>query len=229
MVEIVFCRVTRRGRKLRKGMNKAGRANMRNDGPSMSFIPPEDTVKVTLDLSESGPVFSAMDEMMMKMLEDDEKGRKKGGAGAGAAKDSLKKLLKSGIPGVEKMFAAPADPKAPGAKKGAQKGFHKMNDGSKKKFMTAIFGEDGTSVATETAAALLVATCAGGDPTIADNIAKLIIPELGDTIDPAMMAALMSSCSMINAGASTEEVRITRFLFSINIKKIPISNEMVTM
>ena len=207
MVEIVFCRVTRRGRKLRKGMNKAGRANMRNDGPSMSFIPPEDTVKVTLDLSESGPVFSAMDEMMMKMLDDDAKDRKKN-AGAGAAKDSLKKLLRSGIPGVEKMFAAPADPKAPGGKKGAQKGFHKMNDGSKKKFMTAIFGEDGTSVATETAAALLVATCAGGDPAIADNIAKLIIPELGETIDPAMMAALMSSCSMINAGAGTEEVRL---------------------
>ena len=152
---------------------------MRNDGPSMSFIPPEDTVKVTLDLSESGPVFSAMDEMMMKMLDDDAKDRKKN-AGAGAAKDSLKKLLRSGIPGVEKMFAAPADPNAPGGKKGAQKGFHKMNDGSKKKFMTAIFGEDGTSVATETAAALLVATCAGGDPAIADNIAKLIIPEFGE-------------------------------------------------
>ena len=206
MVEIVFCRVTRRGRKLRKGMNKAGRANMRNDGPSMSFLPPEDTVKVTLDLSEGGPVFSAMDEMMMKMMDDDEKDRKKAGKG-NQAKDSLKRLLKSGIPGVEKMFAGPADPKAgPGGKKPAQKGFHKMNDGSKKKFMTAIFGEDGTSVDTNTAAALLVATCAGGDPTIADNIAKLIIPDLGDTIDPTMMAALMSSCSMINAGASTEEV-----------------------
>ena len=68
MVEIVFCRVTRRGRKLKKGMNKAGRANMRNDGPSMSFIPPDDTIKVTLDLSDNGPVFSAMDQMMMKMM-----------------------------------------------------------------------------------------------------------------------------------------------------------------
>lgn len=205
MVEIVFCRVTRRGRKLRKGMNKAGRANMRNDGPSMSFIPPEDTVKVTLDLSEGGPVFSAMDEMMMKMLDDDAKDRKKGKGSE--AKDSLKRLLKSGIPGVEKMFAGPADP-AGGGKggKAPAKGFHKMNDGSKKKFMTAIFGEDGTSVDTNTAAALLVATCAGGDPTIADNIAKLVVPDLGATVDPAMMAALMASCSMINAGASTEEV-----------------------
>ena len=210
MVEIVFCRVTRRGRKLRPGMNKAGRANMRNDGPSMSFIPAEDTLKVTLDLSEGGPVFSAMDDMMMKMMADDEAARKagkKGGGGGGAAKDSLKRLLKSGIPGVEKMFAAPA---GPDGKKAAQKGFHKMNDGSKKKFMTAIFGEDGTSVDTNTAAALLVATCAGGDPTIGENIAKMLIPELGDTIDPAMMAALMASCSMINAGAGTEEVGIFR-------------------
>lgn len=78
MVEIVFCRVTRRGRKLKSGMNKAGKANMRNDGPSMSFIPADDTVKVTLDLSEGGPVFSAMDEMMMKMMQDDEDARKAG-------------------------------------------------------------------------------------------------------------------------------------------------------
>ena len=77
MVEIVFCRVTRRGRKLKKGMNKAGRANMRNDGPSMSFIPPDDTIKVTLDLSDNGPVFSAMDEMMMKMMDDEAADRKK--------------------------------------------------------------------------------------------------------------------------------------------------------
>merc|ERR1711981_1550739 len=141
---------------------------------------------------------------MMKLMDDDKKGGKgKKGGGGGAAKDSLKRLMKSGIPGVEKMFAPPG---GAGGKKGAAKGFHKMNDGSKKKFMTAIFGEDGTSVDTGTAAALLVAICAGGDPTIADNIAKLIIPELGETIDPAMMAALMASCSMINAGATTEEV-----------------------
>merc|ERR1719211_201673 len=122
------------------------------------------------------------------MLEDDKKAGKKGGGAGGAAKDSLKRLMKSGIPGVEKMFAPPP---GPGGKKGAAKGFHKMNDGSKKKFMTAIFGEDGTSVDTNTAAALLVATCAGGDPTIADNIAKLVVPDLGATVDPAMMAALL--------------------------------------
>ena len=38
-----------------------------------------------------------------------------------------------------------------------------MNEGSKKKFMTAIFGEDGTQVDTATAAALLAATCSGGN------------------------------------------------------------------
>lgn len=60
MVEIVFCQVTRRGRKKRKGMNKLARENMRNDGPAFQFLPPEDTVKITLDLSENGPVFNAL-------------------------------------------------------------------------------------------------------------------------------------------------------------------------
>merc|ERR1719510_160588 len=115
------------------------------------------------------------------MMDDDKKGGKgkKGGGGGGAAKDSLKRLMKSGIPGVEKMFAPPGGGAV--GKKGAAKGFHKMNDGSKKKFMTAIFGEDGTSVDTGTAAALLVAICAGGDPEIGDRIAQLLIPTLGDT------------------------------------------------
>ena len=81
-----------------------------------------------------------------------------------------------------------------------------MNDASKQKFMTAIFGEDGTSIETGTAAALLAATCSGGDPEIGNNIAQLLVPEMGDKVDPAMMAALMGACSLINAGASTEEV-----------------------
>ncbi|CAB4070439.1 unnamed protein product [Lepeophtheirus salmonis] len=145
------------------------------------FIPADDTVKITLDLSENGPVFNALDEMMMKMLEDDASDRKKpkksgGGAGGGEAKKALKSLLKSGIPG------------------------------SKKKFMKAIFGEDGTAIETGTAAALIAATCSGGDPEVGDKIAQLLVPELGDKIDPAMMAALMVACSMISAGAGMEEV-----------------------
>ena len=51
MVEIVFCRVTRRGRKKMSGMNKLARENMRNDGPMQSFIPQDDMLRVTLDLS----------------------------------------------------------------------------------------------------------------------------------------------------------------------------------
>jgi len=118
MVEIVLCRVTRRGRKRMKGMNKLARENMRNDGPSFQFLPPEDTVKVTLDLSENGPVFSALDDMMLRMIDEENNDRKKSQKGASDdAKKSLKRLLKSGIPGVEKMFAPPPDPANPSAKK----------------------------------------------------------------------------------------------------------------
>ena len=34
-----------------------------------------DDAQITLDLSDSGPVFGALDDMMMKMMEDDEKVR----------------------------------------------------------------------------------------------------------------------------------------------------------
>ena len=196
-------------------MNKNAKANCRNDGPMQSFIPPDDTIKVTLDLSDNGPVFSALDEMMMKMMDDEANERKNNKKNSGAdAKASLKRLMKSGIPGVEKLFTGPGQaPSGPGAKKGG-KGFHKMNDSSKQKFMNAVFGEDGTTIDSGTAAALLAATCSGGDPEIGNNIAELLLPEIGDTVDPAMMAALMSSCSLINAGASTEEVSFGCFEFS---------------
>ena len=77
MVEIVFCPVTRRGRKKKKGCNKGQLGNMRNDGPAFRFVPQEDTVKMTLDLSDEGPVFSALDAMMMKMIDDESAQRKK--------------------------------------------------------------------------------------------------------------------------------------------------------
>jgi len=202
MVEIVFCRVTRRGRKKRAGMNKAGRDNMRNDGPGQSFIPPDNMVKLTIDLSDSGPVFSALDEMMMKLNDG---GDKKSGGG-GAAKSALKNLLKSGIPGIEGMFGG-EDPTPKFGKKGSgKKGFHKMNDQSKKKFMNAIFGPEGTQIDSATAAALLAATCSGGNPDIGNRLAELLVPEMDEKVDPVMMAALMSACSLINAGAGTEEI-----------------------
>ena len=65
----------------------------------------------------------------------------------------------------------------------------------------------GTTIEASTAAALLAATCSGGDTQIGANIAELLVPEMGDTVDQNMMAALMSSSSLINAGASMEEVR----------------------
>ena len=182
---------------------------MRNDGPMQSFIPKDDMIKVTLDLSDNGPVFSALDDMMLKLsLESaDEGARKKKGSGADAKK-ALKNLLKSGIPGIEGMFGG-EDPTPRFGKKGGKKGFHKMNEGSKKKFMTAIFGEDGTQIDTATAAALLAATCSGGNPEIGNKLAELLIPNMEETVDPAMMAALMSACSLISAGAGSEEVGYT--------------------
>jgi hypothetical protein len=44
-------------------------------------------------------------------------------------------------------------------------------------------------------------------PTPAPQLAELLVPNMGQTVDPAMMGALMSACSLINAGAGTEEVR----------------------
>ncbi|TRY80945.1 hypothetical protein TCAL_04722 [Tigriopus californicus] len=212
MVEIVFCPVTRRGRKKRKGQNKNAITDSRNEGPAFRFIPQEDTLKVTLDLSEDGPVFSALDEMMMKMLDEDSEDRaKRSKETAAEAKTALKNLLKSGIPGIETMFAGPsADAsgrkKTAGKLSGRQKGFHKMTEGSRTKFMKAVFGKEGTSIDTTTAAALLAATYSGGDPQIGENIAQLLVPEMGAKVDQNMMAALMSSSSMINAGATIEEV-----------------------
>ena len=87
-----------------------------------------------------------------------------------------------------------------------------MNQSSRGKFMKAVFGKDGTTIDTSTAAALLTATCSGGDPTIGENIAQLLVPELGENVDQHMMAALMSSSSMVNAGASTEEVTRARII-----------------
>merc|ERR1719282_1215417 len=81
-----------------------------------------------------------------------------------------------------------------------------MNDASKKKFMSAIFGPEGTQIDSATAAALLAATCSGGNPDIGNRLAELLVPNMDEKIDPAMMAALMSACSLINAGAGTEEV-----------------------
>jgi len=206
MVEIVFCRVTRRGRKKKAGLNKAARENCRNDGPMQSFIPPDNMVKVTLDLSDNGPVFSALDDMMLRMSLDGADDAKKGKGQSGEAKNALKNLLKSGIPGIEGMFGGEDPTPKFGKKGGGKKGFHKMNDASKKKFMSAIFGPEGTQIDSATAAALIAATCSGGNPDIGNRLAELLVPNMDEKVDPIMMGALMSACSLINAGAGTEEV-----------------------
>ena len=180
MVEIVFCRVTRRGRKKKAGLNKAARENCRNDGPMQSFIPPDNMVKVTLDLSDNGPVFSALDDMMLRMSLDGADDAKKGKGQSGEAKNALKNLLKSGIPGIEGMFGGEDPTPKFGKKGGGKKGFHKMNDASKKKFMSAIFGPEGTQIDSATAAALIAATCSGGNPDIGNRLAELLVPNMDE-------------------------------------------------
>ena len=69
----------------------------------------------------------------------------------------------------------------------------------------AFFLQDGTTIETSTAAALLAATYSGGDPTIGENIAQLLVPEMGENVDQNMMAALMSSGSMIQVGSKDHE------------------------
>ncbi len=69
MVEIVFCRVTRRGRKKRKGANKGLITDNKNEGPMFRFVPQEEDTKLAIDLSDDGPMFSALDEMMLKMID----------------------------------------------------------------------------------------------------------------------------------------------------------------
>ena len=39
-----------------------------------------------------------------------------------------------------------------------------------------------------------------------NKLAELLVPNMDEKVDPTMMAALMSACSLINAGAGTEEV-----------------------
>lgn len=83
-----------------------------------------------------------------------------------------------------------------------------MTEQSQGKFMKAVFGSEDSAVMidTATAVALLVATVSGGDPQIGENIAQLLVPEMGDQVDQAMMAALMTGSSLLSAGATTEEV-----------------------
>ena len=66
--------------------------DMTNDGPSTKFQK-KDQVKLVLDMSNNGPMFKMLEQMAGA-----------GGKG-GAANEALKKLLKSGIPGLEGLLA----------------------------------------------------------------------------------------------------------------------------
>ena len=48
-----------------------------------------------------------------------------------------------------------------------------------------------------------------------NRLAELLVPNMDEKVDPTMMAALMSACSLINAGAGTEEVRSCSVLSQI--------------
>ena len=57
-----------------------------------------------------------------------------------------------------------------------------------------------------------------------NRLAELLVPSMDEKVAPAMMAALMSACSLINAGAGTEEVRELRsYLYFIvaSVKNVP--------
>ena len=131
-------------------------------------------------MSNEGPMFKMLESML-------------GGAGAHKGHDALKKLLKSGIPGLEGFLSGGAD------------GFSKMSDEDKKRFLAAVTGVGG-KIDGKAAAALIAAAASGGDPEIANKIIEKMMSGLGDEIDPSMMAALMATTALVARGASNEEV-----------------------
>jgi len=48
-------------------MNKIAVEYMMNDGPRQNFIPKDDMLRVTLDLSDNGLVFCVLDDMMLRL------------------------------------------------------------------------------------------------------------------------------------------------------------------
>ena len=142
-------------------------------------------------MSNEGPMFKMLESML-------------GGAGAHKGHDALKKLLKSGIPGLEGFLSGGAD------------GFSKMSDEDKKRFLAAVTGVGG-KIDGKAAAALIAAAASGGDPEIANKIIEKMMSGLGDEIDPSMMAALMATTALVARGASNEEVSVTQ-----NKKKIAV-------
>ena len=157
-------------------------------------------IKLVLDMSNEGPMFKMLENMLgsagssmvnpfplkkksLKTLFSSIQGQ-----------NALKKLLKSGIPGLEGFLSGGAD------------GFAKMSDEDKKRFLAAVTGVGG-KIDGKAAAALIAAAASGGDPEIANKIIEKMMSGLGDEIDPSMMAALMATTALVARGASNEEVR----------------------
>ena len=205
LVEIVYCKITGKTRDLPKvhhfiplepweakkikGKKKRMKSRMEMtssfaDGKNNNRR--KEQIKLVLDMSNEGPMFKMLESML-------------GGAvGASKGHDALKKLLKSGIPGLEGFLKAGAD------------GFVKMSDEDKKRFLAAVTGVGG-KIDGKAAAALIAAAASGGDPELANKIIEKMMSGLGDEIDPSMMAALMATTALVARGASNEEVSSSFF------------------
>ena len=73
------------------------------------------------------------------------------------------------------------------------------------------------------------ATCSGGNPEVGNRLAELLVPNMDEKIDPTMMAALMSACSLINAGAGTEEVKPSPGLRAAALLLCDLKNKFLTI
>ena len=214
LIEIVYCKITGKTRDLPKVHHfiplepwegkkiKGKKKRMKSvievvgdmTGAPMggkAFNNKKEQIKLVLDMSNEGPMFKMLESMLG------------GAAGSGKGNEALKKLLKSGIPGLEGFLAGGAD------------GFAKMSDEDKKRFLAAVTGVGG-KIDGKAAAALIAAAASGGDPEIANKIIEKMMAGLGAEIDPSMMAALMATTALVARGASNEEVRLTFVLTSFS-------------
>lgn len=197
LIEIVYCKITGKTRDLPKVHHfiplepweaKKIRGNKKrmksvveitNGNPASKNTNSRQQIKLVLDMSNEGPMFKMLENML----------------GGAEGHEALKKLLKSGIPGLE------------GFLKGGVEGFAKMSDEDKKRFLAAVTGVGG-KIDGKAAAALIAAAASGGDPEIANKIIEKMMSGLGEEIDPAMMAALMATTALVASGASNEEVSL---------------------
>ena len=209
LIEMVYCKITGKTRDLPKihhfiplepweAKKIKGKRRMKsvveitNGSTHSKNNNRREQIKLVLDMSNEGPMFKMLESMLSSA------------AGSGQGHEALKKLLKSGIPGLEGFLKSGAD------------GFSKMSDEDKKRFLAAVTGNGG-KIDGKAAAALIAAAASGGDPEIANKIIEKMMSGLGDEIDPSMMAALMATTALVARGASNEEVRYSFRLHFIDM------------